>query len=1269
MKCKVVLIGSLLAAFAVSVSDGQGLFVNIRSGTSVPTPSTSSIPAPAGSNYSAAAPVPGTIWNNVNHSVTVPQNSTAGSTFVIFNGISLANSIGVAVPQTLTVLYYSAVTTGTRNEPSTAGGENTIQPGGVMAEAWRNYLNASGNYVAFTVSNLIASAPYGIYLYGGTGTSGQGVGVTLPSGYGLANSPTNAFTTNNIANNNGAFGSLWTVSGGVTNLMPQGTTWNTLYGHADASGVFKFLFNGLSSYAYFNGFQIVPLSVPGVGGVANQTVVAGNSATLNAVVTGLPAAALQWCSNNVSIPGATNAMLALNNVQYVQNGTVYSLVASNILGVITNNMTLTVIVTPSITGLDNQAVSTGSTVTMAANISGVPSPWLQWQFNGNNLSDGTTGDGSMISGSSTSTVIINGAQAGDSGTYSLIASNSAGIVTNTMTLTVSSGMVAPGITGPANQTVVQTSNAVFSASVSGLPVPTLQWQVNGIDIPGATGSSLTLSNVIYSQNGFIYSLIANNSAGIATNSATLFVLVPPSISQQPTNVSVVINSPATFNISARGVPGVSYQWYKNGNPIPNATAASYTISRAQRNDSGNYSVVVSNSVGTVTSSNALLTVLSTMTGTFLPTNGAVNISPDPQLRIVFSSAPHLGNSGKLYIRRTTDDSIFATIDLSQFQTFSLWSATIPNAAVRAEQGNSFYYMPIAIYGNEAWITLNPTNRFAYNSSYYVNCDAGVFLDASNAAFPAITGTATWQFSTKSNGPATPTASTGPTNISIGLDGAGDFATLQGASDWIPQNNTLKRTITILPGTYRDFAIFTQNRNNVTIIGAGTNQQAVQIIYPYPAYAGANDSACGLLRLESSSIYVRNLTLDNQVYVTNNGVVFAGPINTLATTGSKLIFDNVLIKGGQDTVYTISGSIYFNHCEIWGDTDFIYGGALSVFDQCTIVEIRSSGGPCTAPSTPYAQPYGLVFLNCSFPDALVVNGYPYNVSAATTTFMRPWGQDGSTALINCSVGSQVTTEGWSAWDGREVTCRAREYGTTLIGGGSVTPAQRQAAGAYWLNTIDPDYTNNPSLSPTNSLLYGPGGTNNRVNVSVDPTNYTLSAIFGNAYFNFNGWQPTVIPTITSQPTNQTCIAGTTATFTATAIGLPAPSFQWLKNGANYPGGTNATLTITNAQAGDGAAYSVVVSNSAGSITSSNALLSVIIPVNTTPTNLVAKAFGNTIQLSWPVDHLGWRLQFQTNTASHGLSTNWIDWPGSTNVIQTNIVISPAAGSAFFRLIYP
>ncbi len=75
------------------------------------------------------------------------------------------------------------------------------------------------------------------------------------------------------------------------------------------------------------------------------------------------------------------------------------------------------------------------------------------------------------------------------------------------------------------------------------------------------------------------------------------------------------------------------------------------------------------------------------------------------------------------------------------------------------------------------------------------------------------------------------------------------------------------------------------------------------------------------------------------------------------------------------------------------------------------------------------------------------------------------------------------------------------------------------------------------------------------------------------------------------------------------------------------------------------------------------------VSLVPTNLVAQVVGNQLQLSWPSDHLGWRLQIQTNTLSIGLGTNWATVPNSTNTTQLQIPIDPANGAVFLRLIYP
>jgi hypothetical protein len=73
--------------------------------------------------------------------------------------------------------------------------------------------------------------------------------------------------------------------------------------------------------------------------------------------------------------------------------------------------------------------------------------------------------------------------------------------------------------------------------------------------------------------------------------------------------------------------------------------------------------------------------------------------------------------------------------------------------------------------------------------------------------------------------------------------------------------------------------------------------------------------------------------------------------------------------------------------------------------------------------------------------------------------------------------------------------------------------------------------------------------------------------------------------------------------------------------------------------------------------------------TNPTYITVQVTGNNLTLNWPSDHIGWRLQVQTNELAQGLGTNWADVAGSTGTNQMNIPINPASSSVFFRLIYP
>jgi hypothetical protein len=84
---------------------------------------------------------------------------------------------------------------------------------------------------------------------------------------------------------------------------------------------------------------------------------------------------------------------------------------------------------------------------------------------------------------------------------------------------------------------------------------------------------------------------------------------------------------------------------------------------------------------------------------------------------------------------------------------------------------------------------------------------------------------------------------------------------------------------------------------------------------------------------------------------------------------------------------------------------------------------------------------------------------------------------------------------------------------------------------------------------------------------------------------------IAPTITTQPTSQSVIAGATVTLSVAATGSPTPTFQWRKNSTAIAGATNSNLTLTNVQAADAGDYTAVVSNSAGSVTSTIATLAI------------------------------------------------------------------------------
>lgn len=136
-----------------------------------------------------------------------------------------------------------------------------------------------------------------------------------------------------------------------------------------------------------------------------------------------------------------------------------------------------------------------------------------------------------------------------------------------------------------------------------------QWRFNGANIPGATNAILGFPGITVEQAGS-YSVTVSNPSGSVTSGATvLTVNALPFITSNPSGRVVPAGTNVTFTATASGAAPLFYQWRKNGADIPLATQASVTLTNVARTNSGVYSMVVSNALGTATSANAGLRVL------------------------------------------------------------------------------------------------------------------------------------------------------------------------------------------------------------------------------------------------------------------------------------------------------------------------------------------------------------------------------------------------------------------------------------------------------------------------------------------------------------------------------------------------------------------------------------------------------------------------------------------------------------------------------------
>jgi len=157
--------------------------------------------------------------------------------------------------------------------------------------------------------------------------------------------------------------------------------------------------------------------------------------------------------------------------------------------------------------------------------------------------------------------------------------------------------------------VTQGNNATFSVTAAGDAPLAYQWRFDGSAISGATSSSYQILSAQAGNTGNYDVIVSNNSGSVTSAVATLTVLVPPSITQQPQSQTVPEGTNVTFTVVATGTVPLSYQWYFKGAVLSGQTNTMLTIPNVQPANAGSYTVLVGNQAGAVTSNPANLKVL------------------------------------------------------------------------------------------------------------------------------------------------------------------------------------------------------------------------------------------------------------------------------------------------------------------------------------------------------------------------------------------------------------------------------------------------------------------------------------------------------------------------------------------------------------------------------------------------------------------------------------------------------------------------------------
>ncbi|MEI7732004.1 MAG: immunoglobulin domain-containing protein, partial [Verrucomicrobiota bacterium] len=914
----------------------------------------------------------------------------------------------------------------------------------------------------------------------------------------------------------------------------------------------------------------------------------------------------QWYKDDSLVAGANGSTFAFPNLQWPQAGN-YCVVVTNAYGAATSAVAVvTVLSPPFITSQpQNQSALLNGNASLSVTAEGTSPLSYQW-FKGS----------SPILNANDNVLALANVQRADGTGYSVIITNQYGSITSSVaTLTVLEG---PSIVqSPLSFTGLVASVGSLTVSAKGAPPLFYQWYKNGALIPNATAAAYSFSSLSLAEAGNYYVVVSNAYAKATSVVATVTVLSPPYVINQPQNVTAPVGGSANFSVTAGGTDPLSYQWYKSVNNVQwtmlaGATNLQLAIYNLQLADAGSFAVVVANSFGSITSAVATIFVseglangrftnsaniaitdnapanpypatltvnglaskiqrvkvtLRKFTHTYMSDVRVLLVSPAGQKVLLMSAA---GNGGVSQVNLTFDD--LATGPVPDVPTSGIYKPTATTTGSLTAPAPAAPYAPTlaALKGqdpNGTW-SLYVLDSSAGDGGYITE---GWSLDIETATPPFIT-----------SHPPSQTANTGGSaTFTVGVTGAQPLF-----YQWRFNGSTLSgATNATLPMANLQGA----QAGNYTVVVTNASGSATSLV-------------ATLTVLTTDPPYITSQPQDLTMMVgdTATFTVQAGgtaPLNYQWFKGGAAILAATNL---QFTIFNLQLSDAGNYQVVISNA---YGVVTSAVAKVTVYQNLA----------PFIQAQPQSQTN------LVGSSANFTVQAGgTAPLTYQWFKSG--AAILAATNSSYSIFNLLASDsGSYVVVIANSFGSVtsavavLAVQSVVTPPSITTQPQSRTNGVGTtaSFTVSGTGLPTPTYQWYKSVNSNQLSVISWATNlqftiFNLQSSDAGSYAvvlqNSGGSITSAVavltiadrPVILTQPQSQTNAPGGTATFQVTAVGQPVPTYQWYKSGAAILAATNSFYSIFNLLASDSASYSVVAANFMGSVTSVVARLVIQVP---------------------------------------------------------------------------